>query len=68
MARRRRGRWWHPRRIDVLLGIGIVGFLSQILRAQPSEALVYASLILMGVPVINRFDDTPRQPPPDEEP
>lgn len=59
----RRRQWWHVRRIDILFGIGAVGFFSQLLRPKPSETLVYASIALMGLPIVQRIDTSHDEPP-----
>jgi hypothetical protein len=65
MAQRRT--WWHPRRIDVLFGVGAIGFFTQLLRETPSETIVYASIALMGLPIVQRIDTSePRKSPPDD--
>lgn len=53
-----RRRWYHPRKTDAAFLAGIVVFLFQGLRGQPSDpTMVYGSIALMGFSVAGRVDD-----------
>jgi len=51
--------------VDVLFVVGAVGFLSQAFRGAPSEPMVGGSLVLMGLPVVTRFEARDDRPPRD---
>ena len=54
---------WRPRlrKVDVLFLIGLVGFLSQALRAyqgqQADTVIVSGSIAMMGLPIVRRLDE-----------
>lgn len=60
MSTRRRRRAWRPRRSDLLFGIGAIGFGTQLFRRSGDPTLVGASLLLMGLPIVNRIDEATR--------
>lgn len=51
----------------MLFAVGAVGFLAQVVREKPSEAMIYGSLILMGVPFVQRIDNPPTPPQRDDD-
>lgn len=54
-GRRSRVKWFHPRRSDVLFVMGATAFFTEVLGPDlPSNSVIIASLVLMGVPVVNR--------------
>lgn len=58
VERGRRLRWFHPRRSDILFAIGVTAFFTEVFGNElPSNSVIIASLILMGVPVVNRLSD-----------
>jgi hypothetical protein len=59
----------HPlRRSDVLFVLGAAGFIIQMMREQSDSTLVFASLGLMGLPFVGRFDPGPPPAVPPEQP
>jgi len=63
----RRRRWYKLRRADLLLIVGVVGFLSQLARPVADPTMVYGSLTLMGLPLLARLDDKCKHVPEDDE-
>lgn len=50
--------WWRFRRVDLIAALGAVGFIAQIFAPGPADpTLVYASLALLGIPLVARLDD-----------
>ena len=53
---------WHKvRRVDIMFVIGAVAFVVQLVGGNADRTIVTASLLLMGLPIVNRVDDAVRK-------
>jgi len=49
------------RRVDIMFVIGAVAFVVQLVGGNADRTIVTASLLLMGLPIVNRVDDAVRK-------